>query len=192
VPAAEGAEPELAVEDVELAVEGPESAVEGAELAVLAPKLTINACSKIEAVRAKGISEINLKEWQREQSKRFRGRFMSVRSKGQVPPGARRHVIVPAKSKKLLVKKSVANWKMARLRAAKSPFGLGVYVCSIHIFSTSDTPLLDSVSLVMKRSLVRIQERALFFASLGGELQAAIQPSESPETRDEVFGKLHE
>ena len=59
--------------------------------------------------------------------------------RGQVPRGARRHVIVPAKSKKLLVKKSVANWKMARLRAAKSPFGLGVYVCSIHKFSTSDT-----------------------------------------------------
>jgi hypothetical protein len=35
VPAAEGAEPELAVEDVELAVEGAESAVEGAELAVV-------------------------------------------------------------------------------------------------------------------------------------------------------------
>ena len=35
VPAAEGAEPELAVEDVELAVEGAESAVEGAELAAV-------------------------------------------------------------------------------------------------------------------------------------------------------------
>jgi hypothetical protein len=53
--------------------------------------------------------------------------------RGQVPRGARRHVIVPAKSKQLLVKKSVGNGKMARFRAAKRPFGLGVYVCSIHI-----------------------------------------------------------
>jgi hypothetical protein len=63
---------------------------------------------------------------------------------------------------------------------------------ALSINSPPLTSLLDSVSLVMKRSLVRIQERALFFASLGGELQTAIQPSESPETRDEVFGKLHE
>ena len=35
MPAAEGAEPELAVEDVEFAVEGAESAVEGAELVVV-------------------------------------------------------------------------------------------------------------------------------------------------------------
>ena len=63
---------------------------------------------------------------------------------------------------------------------------------ALSINSPPLTSLLDSVSLVMKRSLVRIQERALFFASLGGELQTAIQPSESLETRDEVFGKLHE
>lgn len=58
--------------------------------------------------------------------------------RGQVPRGARRHVIVPAKSKKLLVKKSVANGKMS-FSGRKTPVWLRG-VCLLYPYSPPLTP----------------------------------------------------